>query len=83
VSAVSRYVTELKNNNPELANVNVDVITRGLGMEYAEAIDPYTFKKHAAAAEIITPALQSIFIVGDGPSDLFAELKDDIEATQS
>ncbi len=82
VSAVPRYLTELKNNNVELANVDVDVITRGLAKEYAVAVDPHTFKKHAAAAEIITPALESIFVVGDGPSDLFAELKDDIEATQ-
>jgi ABC-type glycerol-3-phosphate transport system substrate-binding protein len=82
-SAVPRFLTELKNGNPELANVSVDVITKGLGLdEYAEATDPYTFKKHAAAAEVITPALESIFIVGDGPSDLFAEIKDDIEATQ-
>lgn len=82
MSAVPKYLQLLKDGNESLANVNVDVITQGLSMEYGEAIDPQTFRKHAAAAEIITPALEKLFIVGDAPSDIFAQLKSQIEATQ-
>lgn len=83
LSVVPDFITAVRQQAPSLENVNVEVILEALQEGYPKAIDPETFKNHAAAAEVITPALEKVFIVGDAPVSLFADLESDIEETQA
>jgi multiple sugar transport system substrate-binding protein len=83
LSVIPDFLDKVKELAPALQNVNVEVILEALEEGYPRANDQETFKNHAAAAEIITPALEKIFIVGDSPVSLLVELTADIEATQS
>ena len=82
LSAVPDFIDSLRGQAPALENVNLEVILDALQEGYPKAIDPETFKNHAAAAEIINPALEKIYIVGDAPVSLLADLTADINATQ-
>jgi multiple sugar transport system substrate-binding protein len=83
LSVIPDFIASIRSQAPALENINAEVILEALEEGYPKAIDPETFKNHAAAAEVINPALEKIFIVGDAPVSLLADLKDDIEATQA
>jgi multiple sugar transport system substrate-binding protein len=83
LSVVPDFLESIKRQAPALENVNVNVILEALEEGYPEAIDPQTFKNHAAAAEIITPALESLYVVGNAPVTIFVDRQDQINATQN
>lgn len=83
LSVVPDFIASVRKQSPALENVNVEIVLEALQEGYPKAIDPETFKNHAAAAEVINPALEKIYIVGDAPVTLLADLKDEIEASQA
>jgi multiple sugar transport system substrate-binding protein len=83
LSVVPDFIDSVEEQAPALKNVNCEVILEALEEGYPKANDPETFENHAAAAEVINPALEQVFVVGDTPVSIFKDLEDDIEATQT
>jgi multiple sugar transport system substrate-binding protein len=81
-SAVPDFIANLKKLQPALEKVNLDIIKEGLDTDYALATDPEMFKNHPAAMEIIQPALDKLFLVGDAKPSILVDLKAKIEASQ-
>jgi multiple sugar transport system substrate-binding protein len=65
---------------PNLANVNLDVITEAMEMGYPSGRE--FFKDNNAASEIITPALQAVFVTGSQGTSYFKQIAQQVTAAQ-
>jgi multiple sugar transport system substrate-binding protein len=65
---------------PNLSNVNLDVITQAMEMGYPSGRE--FFKDNNAASEIITPALQAVFVTGSQPTSYMKEIAQKVTTAQ-
>ena len=65
---------------PALENVRLETISELLEWGYAE--DTFWFKNQNAAADIIIPALEKVYIVGDVGPEYLADICADVDAAQ-
>jgi ABC-type glycerol-3-phosphate transport system substrate-binding protein len=65
---------------PALANVDMEVVGQMLDKGYLSNV--HWFKKQAAADEIIGPAMEAVFAVGEKDPSYFKEICSQVEATQ-
>jgi hypothetical protein len=63
-----------------LEEVRLETINEILEWGYAE--DTFWFKNQNEAAEIIQPALEKVFTVGDVGPEYFIEIAEQVDATQ-
>jgi multiple sugar transport system substrate-binding protein len=82
-SLYTKFVEINRERLPELNDVNLEgLYDMMIEPGFLEA-DPGTFAKHAAALEIITPALEQVYITGTAPVSLLGEICSQIEREQS
>jgi hypothetical protein len=66
---------------PSLENVRLETIQELLEWGYAE--DSFWFKNQNAAFDIINPALEKVYVVGDVGPEYLAELCAEVDASQA
>ena len=68
-SLISSFIEDVRRIRPSLENVRLETISEILEWNYAE--DSFWFKNQNAANELLVPALEKVYIVGDvGPEYL-------------
>lgn len=81
-SLISSFIDDMRAQRPGLANVRLETIAEILDWGYAE--DSFWFKNSNAASELLVPALEKVYIVGDvGPEYLIDIAAQITEAQQS
>lgn len=65
---------------PNLANVNLDVITQAMEDGYPSGRE--FFKDNNSASEIITPALQAVYVTGSQPTNYFKQIAQQVTDAQ-
>lgn len=81
-SAIPEFLAVLKKQQPGLEQVNLNLVLETVEGDYLRAPGYEMFKNDPAAQEIIGPALEKLFLVGDAKPSIFADLKDKINASQ-
>ncbi|MEZ4713166.1 MAG: extracellular solute-binding protein [Caldilineaceae bacterium] len=79
-SQISSFIDDVRAIRPSLEEVRLETIAEILEWGYAE--DTFWFKNQNAAAEIIQPALEKVFTVGDVGPEYLAQIADEVDATQ-
>lgn len=79
-SSIAGFIDAVREVNPNLVDVRLETIPELLEWGYAE--DTFWFKDQNAAAEIIQPALEKVFMVGDVGPEYFIEIADQVNASQ-
>jgi multiple sugar transport system substrate-binding protein len=77
-SAIAGWKQALTDKYPELAEANIDVIPQALQQGYPA--ERKLFKKDAEYRQIITPALQKVFLTGTAPVSSFTEVAAQVTA---
>lgn len=79
-SLIGDFIDTVRQIRPTLEEVRLETITEILDWGYAE--DTFWFKHQNAAAEIIRPALEKVFIVGDVGPEYFIEIAEQVTEAQ-
>jgi ABC-type glycerol-3-phosphate transport system substrate-binding protein len=80
-SRIESFIDTVRSIRPSLENVRLETISEVLDWGYAE--DTFWFKDQNAAAELIQPALEKVFTVGDVGPEYFIEICQQVDATQN
>jgi ABC-type glycerol-3-phosphate transport system substrate-binding protein len=80
-SRIANFIDTVRTVRPSLENVRLETISELLEWGYAE--DSFWFKNQNAAFEIINPALQKVYQVGDVGPEYFIEICAQVDATQA
>ncbi|MBX3010335.1 MAG: hypothetical protein KF832_02465 [Caldilineaceae bacterium] len=79
-SRISNFIDTVRQVRPSLEEVRLETIPELLEWGYAE--DSFWFKKQNAAYEIINPALEKVYVVGDVGPEYFIEIADQVNESQ-
>ncbi|MBV7335642.1 extracellular solute-binding protein [Chloroflexi bacterium TSY] len=79
-SLSSSFIDDVRAIRPSLENVRLETITEIIDWGYAE--DTFWFKNQNAAAELIQPALEKVYVVGDVGPEYFIEICEQVNASQ-
>jgi multiple sugar transport system substrate-binding protein len=79
-SLQSDFIAKVREIRPSLNDVRLETITEAFEWGYPE--DSPWFDKQTEAVQLITPALEKIFTVGDAGPEYFIEVAKEIDATQ-
>jgi len=79
-SLISSFIEDVRRIRPSLEEVRLETISEILDWGYAE--DTFWFKKQNAASEILVPALEKVYIVGDVGPEYFIEVCEQVNAAQ-
>ncbi|MCC9075224.1 extracellular solute-binding protein [Litorilinea aerophila] len=79
-SLISTFIDDVRALRPELEDVRLETIQEILDWGYAE--DTFWFKNQNAAYEIINPALEKVYIVGDVGPEYFIEICQQVNESQ-
>jgi multiple sugar transport system substrate-binding protein len=79
-SLLPSFIDTVREVAPNLENVRLETIAEILEWGYAE--DTFWFKNQNAASEIIVPALEKVFMVGDVGPEYFIEVSEQVTAAQ-
>jgi multiple sugar transport system substrate-binding protein len=79
-SRIATFIDTVRTVRPALENVRLETISELLEWGYAE--DTFWFKNQNAAADIIIPALEKVYIVGDVGPEYLADICADVDAAQ-
>jgi len=77
-SATAGWKKALTDKYPELADANLDVIPQSLNQGYPS--ERTLFKKDAEYRQIVTPALQKVFLTGGAPASSFKDVAAQVTA---
>ncbi|HHX64131.1 MAG TPA: extracellular solute-binding protein, partial [Chloroflexi bacterium] len=80
-SLMPTYIDTVRGILPELNDVRLETITEILEWGYAE--DSFWFDNQTCADEIIRPALEKVFQVGDVGPEYFIEIAQEVTACQT
>jgi multiple sugar transport system substrate-binding protein len=80
-SLMPNMLTALREEWPSLQDVRLEVIPEAIEWGYLSNVR--WFKNNVAAEEIINPALDLVFVVGEQDPSYFAEVAAQVEATQT
>ncbi len=80
-SRIASFITTVRKVRPSLEKVRLETIDELLQWNYAE--DGFWFKKQQAAYDLINPALQKVYEVGDVGPEYLAELTAKVNASQA
>jgi multiple sugar transport system substrate-binding protein len=79
-SLISTFVDTVRQIEPVLEEVRLETVNEILEWGYAE--DTFWFKNQNAASELLVPALEKVYVVGDVGPEYFIEICDQVDATQ-
>ncbi|MCE7989606.1 MAG: extracellular solute-binding protein [Caldilinea sp. CFX5] len=79
-SRIATFIDTVREIRPDLADVRLETIQEVLDWGYAE--DSFWFDKQNAANQIIVPALEKVFMVGDVGPEYFIEITQQVDASQ-
>ncbi len=79
-SRIASFIDTVRQVRPSLEEVRLETITELLDWGYAE--DSFWFKKQNAAFEIINPALEKVYTVGDVGPEYFIEIAQQVNESQ-
>jgi ABC-type glycerol-3-phosphate transport system substrate-binding protein len=79
-SLQTTFITKVRELRPNLNNVRLETISEAFEWGYPE--DTPWFDKQTAATELIIPALEKVFTVGDVGPEYFIEIAKQVDATQ-
>ncbi len=79
-SRIASFIDTVRQVQPSLEEVRLETITELLEWGYAE--DSFWFKKQNAAYEIINPALEKVYTVGDTGPEYFIEIAQQVNESQ-
>jgi multiple sugar transport system substrate-binding protein len=79
-SRIGSFIDTVRAVRPSLEEVRLETISELLEWGYAE--DTFWFKNQNAAADIIRPALERVYIVGEVGPEYLAELCAEVDASQ-
>lgn len=79
-SRIASFIDTVRAVRPSLENVRLETIQELLDWGYAE--DTFWFKNQNAAADIIRPALEKVYTVGEVGPEYLAELCAEVDASQ-
>lgn len=79
-SLIDTFIDDVRNIRPSLNDVRLETIKEILDWGYAE--DTFWFKNQNCAAELIQPALEKVFVVGDVGPEYFIEVAEQVTACQ-
>jgi multiple sugar transport system substrate-binding protein len=79
-SILAKWKTEVPRLRPNLADVNLNVAIEAMEQGYPSGRE--FFKDNNAAADIIKPALEKMFITGNTPTSYLKEVADQVTAAQ-
>ncbi len=79
-SLQKEFIAKVRELRPNLNNVRLETITEALEWGYPE--DTPWFDKQSEAVEIISPALEKVFTVGDVGPEYFIDIAKQVDATQ-
>ncbi len=77
-AATAGWKKALTDKYPELADANLDVIPQSLNQGYPS--ERTLFKKDAEYRQIVTPALQKVFLIGGAPASSFKDVAAQVTA---
>ncbi|HXF60950.1 MAG TPA: substrate-binding domain-containing protein [Caldilineaceae bacterium] len=80
-SAIASFIDTVREVNPNLIDVRLETIQEVLDWGYAQ--DTFWFADQNAAAELLIPALEKVFTVGDVGPEYFIEVCDQVTAAQT
>ncbi|MEN6480204.1 MAG: extracellular solute-binding protein [Anaerolineales bacterium] len=75
------FIAKMRELRPNMNNVRLETITEVLDWGYAE--DTPWFDKQAAAVDLIVPALEKVFMVGDVGPEYFIDIAKQVDAAQA
>lgn len=79
-SLISSFIDDVRRIRPSLEEVRLETISEILDWGYAE--DTFWFKNQNAASEILVPALEKVYIVGDVGPEYFMDIAQQVNAAQ-
>jgi len=79
-SLIETFIDDVRAIRPSLEEVRLETIAEILDWGYAE--DTFWFKDQNAAAELIQPALEKVYQVGDVGPEYFVEICQQVNASQ-
>ena len=79
-SRIASFIDTVRQVRPSLENVRLETIPELLEWGYAE--DSFWFKNQNAAFEIINPALEKVYTVGDVGPEYFIEIAQQVNESQ-
>lgn len=79
-SRIASFIDTVRQVRPSLEEVRLETITELLDWGYAE--DSFWFKNQNAASEIIVPALEKVYTVGDVGPEYFIEVAQQVNESQ-
>jgi ABC-type glycerol-3-phosphate transport system substrate-binding protein len=79
-SRIASFIDTVREVRPTLVDVRLETISELLEWGYAE--DTFWFKNQNAASDLIIPALEKVYIVGDVGPEYFIEIADQVTAAQ-
>jgi ABC-type glycerol-3-phosphate transport system substrate-binding protein len=79
-SRIDDFIETVRTVRPTLEDVRLETISELLEWNYAE--DSFWFRNQNAAAEIIQPALERVYMVGDVGPEYFIEIAQQVNASQ-
>jgi len=77
-SAIADWKKVLTDKYPELADANLDVVPQAMDQGYPA--ERKLFKKDTEYRQIVMPALQKVFLVGDAPVTYFKDIATQVTA---
>jgi multiple sugar transport system substrate-binding protein len=80
-SLISTFIDDVRRIRPTLEEVRLETISEILDWGYAE--DSFWFKNQNAASEILVPALEKVYIVGDVGPEYFIEVCKQVNESQN
>jgi len=79
-SQIDSFINDVRAIRPSLEEVRLETIAEILDWGYAE--DSFWFKNQNAAAELIQPALEAVFTVGDVGPEYLIDIANQVDETQ-
>ncbi len=80
-SRIASFIDTVREVRPSLADVRLETISELLEWGYAE--DGFWFNKQQAAFDLISPALEKVFTVGDVGPEYLAEIAQQVNESQA
>ena len=80
-SRIASFIDTVREVRPSLADVRLETISELLEWGYAE--DGFWFNKQQAAFDLINPALEKVFTVGDVGPEYLAEIAQQVNESQA
>jgi multiple sugar transport system substrate-binding protein len=79
-SRITTFIETVRKVRPSLEEVRLETIQEVLDQGYAE--DSFWFDKQNAASELIVPALEKVFQIGEAGPEYFIEIAQQVNAAQ-